>query len=631
MTDKNQISALILAGGRATRMGRVDKGLQPLRGATLVAHVLEKLKPQVAHIAINANRNAEAYAAYGLPVLADALDGFAGPLAGLQVGLRQCSTELLLTVPCDSPFLPPDLAARLQAALQAEDADLAVAVTLEPDEHGVPQRQRHPVFSLVKRSALPQLQAYLDSGMRRMGGWHGALRVAEVLFSDAAAFRNINTLEQLQQEERGHAPSLQQVISCLSDYDPGALSVRHAQHIIRSFIQPVRAVEKVAVRSALDRVLASDLISPIDVPAHDNSAMDGYAFNGDQLQGAEPLTLRTIGIAYAGQPSGLRPGPGECVRIMTGGVMPEGCDTVLPQELASASDAASVTFAGHSVRSGDNRRRQGEDLQAGQPALRAGKLIRPADLGLIASLGIAEVPVRRRLRVAFFSTGNELRSIGEPLEAGCIYDSNRYTLYGMLRRLGCDIIDMGVTRDDPAALEAALREACESADAIITSGGVSVGDADYTREVMDRLGEVSFWKIGMRPGRPMAFGQIRSNGHAAFLFGLPGNPVAVMVTFYFFARNALLRMMGVENGNETPLLHARAAEAIRKKAGRTEYQRGIVSLGADGQPEVRLTGAQGSGILRSMTEANCIIILPDEQGNVAAGEPVTILPFEGLI
>jgi molybdopterin molybdotransferase len=261
--------------------------------------------------------------------------------------------------------------------------------------------------------------------------------------------------------------------------------------------------------------------------------------------------------------------------------------------------------------------------------LQRGRIIRPADLGLLASLGFAEVPVQRRLRVAFFSTGDELRSIGEPLDTGCVYDSNRYTLYGMLRRLGCDIIDMGIVRDDPAALEAALRNACENADAIITSGGVSVGAADYTRDIMAKLGDVTFWKIGMRPGRPLAFGKVTSNGHSAFLFGLPGNPVAVMVSFYFFARNALLAMMGANA--PLPLLKVRSKNAIRKKAGRTEYQRGTLAVGEDGVQQVAITGAQGSGILRSMSEANCMVVLHDEQGNVAAGDLVDIILFDGLI
>ncbi|UZN48853.1 molybdopterin molybdotransferase MoeA [Cupriavidus cauae] len=438
-------------------------------------------------------------------------------------------------------------------------------------------------------------------------------------------------------------PSLQSVISCLSDYDPSALPVEQANRIIAEVIEPVSGIEQVAIRSALDRVLAEDVVSPIDVPAHDNSAMDGYAFSSAALQAANggEVTLRVIGTALAGETHGLTPAAGEAVRIMTGAVMPVGCDTVIPQEFTQAVPGAgsesggeaageAVRFAADAVRAGDNRRLRGEDLARGKPALNQGRVLQPADLGLLASLGIAEVKVRRRLRVAFFSTGDELRSIGEPLDAGCVYDSNRYTLHGMLRRLHVELIDMGVVRDDPAALEAALRSACENADAVITSGGVSVGEADYTRQIMAELGDVTFWKIAMRPGRPMAFGRIASNGHQALLFGLPGNPVAVMVTFYHFVRAALHRMMGADIA-PPPLMRVRSAHAIRKKPGRTEYQRGILARGADGQWEVRITGQQGSGVLRSMSEANCFIVLGHEQGGVAAGDPVEVMLFEGLL
>jgi molybdopterin molybdotransferase len=424
------------------------------------------------------------------------------------------------------------------------------------------------------------------------------------------------------------ARSLADVVSCLSGYDPDAVPVADAQRIIADFITPIDCIEQLALRSALGRVLARDIISPIDVPSHDNSAMDGYALRSTDLGDAD-VTLAVAGTAYAGRAHTGSVAPGQCVRIMTGAVMPPECDTVIPQEFTLHATQLHITVPAGAVRSGDNRRFRGEDLRIGQAALSKGRILRPADLGLLASLGIAEVPVQRRLRVAFFSTGDELRSIGQPLDEGCVYDSNRYTLHGMLTRLGCDLIDMGVVKDDPDSLEAALRHACENADAIITSGGVSVGAADYTRDIMARLGDVSFWKIGMRPGRPMAFGQISSNGQGAFLFGLPGNPVAVMVTFYFFARQALLHMMGAD-ATAPPLMRARSTAAIRKKPGRTEYQRGILSTDSDGCQQVRITGAQGSGILRSMVEANCMVVLHDAQGSVAAGDLVDVMLFDGL-
>ena len=424
--------------------------------------------------------------------------------------------------------------------------------------------------------------------------------------------------------------SLFDVVGCMSDYDPDALPVEHAQHIIQQFITPIHTVEKLALRQALGRVLAEDIISAMNVPAHDNSAMDGYALRGSDLPVNGDLELTIIGTAYAGRAFEGDVQTGQCVRIMTGGVMPAECDTVIPQELTRNASAELVTIPFGKIKRGDNRRCKGEDLAIGKTALVKSKLLRPADLGLLASLGVAEVPVQRRLRVAFFSTGDELRSLGEPLDDGCVYDSNRYTLYGMLQRLGCDMIDMGVIKDDPDSLTAAFRSACENADAVITSGGVSVGAADYTKQIMAELGDVAFWTIGMRPGRPMAFGKIHSQGKSAYLFGLPGNPVAVMVTFYFFVRNALLHMMGATS-TLLPLVPAISQAAIRKRAGRTEYQRGIVSVDDQGRLQVAITGAQGSGILRSMSEANCMIVLHHEQGNVNAGEAVDILLFDGLL
>jgi len=423
--------------------------------------------------------------------------------------------------------------------------------------------------------------------------------------------------------------SLSDIVSCVSGYDPNAMTVPQAQKIIHDFVQPIASVERVAIRSALDRVLAVDITSTIDVPANDNSAMDGYALRGDDLAGNQPLTLRIVGSVHAGQQFTGAVAAGECVRIMTGAAMPADCDTVIPQEFTENQTDTAVTIPAGRVRRGDNRRLRGEDLRNGQIALRAGKILRPADIGMLASLGVAEIPVQRRLRVAFFSTGDELRSVGEPLDPGCVYDSNRYTLYGMLTRLGCDIIDMGVVRDDPVAMEVAFRSACEHADAVITSGGVSVGAADYTKQTMTKLGDMLFWKIGMRPGRPMAFGRIASHDRGAYLFGLPGNPVAVMVSFYFFVRDALLRMSGAD-ASPLPRLQATSLSAIRKKPGRTEYQRGILSPDSDGIWKVKLTGAQGSGILRSMSDANCIIVLDDAQGDVAAGDLVQVVLFDGL-
>ncbi|MFM9971396.1 MAG: gephyrin-like molybdotransferase Glp [Burkholderiales bacterium] len=421
--------------------------------------------------------------------------------------------------------------------------------------------------------------------------------------------------------------SLKEAISCLSDYDPNALPVADANRVIRSLAKTIEETQTLPVREALGRVLAADLISPIDVPGHDNSAMDGWAFRAADLIADGETLLTEIGTAYAGGAFSGNIAAGECVRIMTGAVMPAGTDSVIPQELARANQRRIHIPAGQ--QRGQHRRLAGEDLTRGQAALFAGTFLRPAEIGLAASLGIAALPVRRKPRVAFFSTGNELRSVGQPLGEGEIYDSNRYTLWGMLQRLGCEPIDMGVVRDDPTLIEAAFREAASRADAVITTGGVSVGEADYTKAMMARLGEVVFWTLAMRPGRPMAFGRVVDGNRSALLFGLPGNPVAVMVTFYFFVRGALLAMAGRKD-LDLPLLRAHAAAPMKKKPGRTEYLRGILA-NIDGEYRVRLTGPQGSGILNSMAMANCFVVLRHEQGNVAAGEPVDVLLMDGLV
>jgi molybdopterin molybdotransferase len=430
--------------------------------------------------------------------------------------------------------------------------------------------------------------------------------------------------------------------NCVDQYDPNALPVGAAQEIVRQWAMPRGdvPVERVSLYEALDRVLANDVISPIDVPSHDNSAMDGYAFDGAALRGdAGYLTLGVAGRALAGQPFSGERLAGQCVRIMTGALIPLGCDTVVPQEQVQR-EGDSITFAVSGLVSGANRRLAGEDLAQGQAALRKGRVVRASDLGLLASLGIGEVSVRQRLRVAFFSTGDELRSVGEPLDPGSVYDSNRYTLYAMLRRMNVEPVDLGIVRDDRASLEAALRQATREADVVISSGGVSVGDADFTRELMNSLGDIAFWKIAMRPGRPLAFGRLWSGprpgeGESALFFGLPGNPVAVMATFYMIVREALLAMSGA-TPHELPLIPATSIQPITKRAGRTEFQRGIARRErSDRDPKpgwsVVTTGPQGSGVLSSMSEANCFIVLHQALGDIDAGDTVDILPFDGLI
>ncbi len=410
--------------------------------------------------------------------------------------------------------------------------------------------------------------------------------------------------------------------SCADNHNPGLLTMDEARTRIVSNIKPVNEQEEVGLWGALGRVLAEDILSPINVPPYTNSAMDGYALNSHGIE--QGATLQVIGTAWAGKPFAGQIGKGECTRIMTGAVIPDGADAVVMQELVERK--ADTICLQRAVRAQENVRPAGEDLRAGGQALSKGQRIRPVELGLLASIGVAEVSVIRRPRVAIFCTGDELRSVGQSLEKGEIYDSNRYTLYSMLERLGVEIIDLGVIPDQPELLEKAFRDAMEGNDAVITTGGVSVGDADYVTGMLEKLGQIDFWKIAIKPGRPLAFGKL---GDSQF-FGLPGNPVSVMVTFYQFVQPALRRLMG-EIPPPRILLQIPTVTALRKRPGRAEFQRGILENAADGTLQVRSTGHQGSGILRSMSEANCFIILTEDSSGVEAGDLVSVEPFHGLV
>lgn len=431
------------------------------------------------------------------------------------------------------------------------------------------------------------------------------------------------------------------IASTLTGYDDAADLSVEAVHAFLSQLTATAVVtqsESVSLLDALGRVLAEDIISPISVPPHDNSAMDGYAFDGAVLPKDAPIdasiTLRVAGTALAGAAWRGALGAGDAVRIMTGAMMPAGLDTVIPQEFCKV-DGDRVCFPAKVLRRGDNRRFAGEDLMKGQPALHKGERLSPAALGMVASLGLPGVPALRRLRVACFSTGDEILSLGDAPREGAVYDSNRYTVIGLLTRLGCEVIDLGLVRDDPATLAATLQRAAREADAIVTSGGVSAGAADHTRDVMQQLGDMAFWRVAMRPGRPLAVGLIprEASPQPAVLFGLPGNPVAVMVTFLAFVRPALLRMMGCHEAAAAPppLLRARSTSPIRKKPGRTEYQRGFVKNVRGALPEVCVASHQGSGVLSSMVEANGLVVLHHDQGSVAAGDEVDVMMFDGVI
>ena len=417
--------------------------------------------------------------------------------------------------------------------------------------------------------------------------------------------------------------SIQIQPSCADPSEPDSLSVEEALQRIQTQLPTIETCEYLSLRDALGRVLAAPIISPINVPAHVNSAMDGYAIAAADLPSTGMQTLDVIGSAWAGKSFAGVVARRQCVRIMTGAVMPLGTDTVLMQEHVEVHGTQIRFMAGE--KAGQNVRQAGEDLALGQVVLEAGKYLNPAELGLLASLGIVEVQVKRRLRVAFFSTGDELCSVGQTLGEGQVYDSNRYTLFGMLQRLGVEVLDMGVVRDQREALQQALSSAAAQADVIISSGGVSVGETDFTKQVLNELGQINFWKIAMKPGRPLAFGQV----HGRAFFGLPGNPVAVMVTFYQFVQPALRTMQG--SAYENLLFKARSLSAFKKKPGRTEFVRAHFEKLENGEWQVQRSGEQGSGILRSMSEANCFIVLPRLQGDVAQGDWVEVQAFVGLV
>lgn len=424
-----------------------------------------------------------------------------------------------------------------------------------------------------------------------------------------------------------NSTDIQRQASCNDEFDPASLSLDAARQRILEGIRPITDSESVPLRQSCNRILARDIISTIDVPGHTNSAMDGYALSGRDLPVDATGDYEVIGTAYAGKPfSGILEA-GQCVRIMTGAAMPDGSDTVVMQEHVERENNMVRIGVGHQP--GQNVRQAGEDIKKGSPVLQQGRCITPADLGVVASLGISEVHIWRRPRICFFSTGDELRSIGDgkgELQEGEIYDSNRYSLYGMLSRLQVDIIDLGVIKDDPDSLREALLKGAGMSDMVITSGGVSVGEADYIKPILEEVGDIHFWKIAMKPGRPLTFGHINDS----VFFGLPGNPVSVMVTFYQFVQPAVQVLAG---GSWVPPMTVQAicTSALRKRKGRFEFQRGILSQDENGQLNVTKTGEQGSGLLTSMSQANCFILLSSDREAVEPGEMVAAQPFMNFI
>ncbi|OQQ03828.1 bifunctional molybdopterin-guanine dinucleotide biosynthesis protein MobB/molybdopterin molybdotransferase MoeA [Vibrio campbellii] len=439
---------------------------------------------------------------------------------------------------------------------------------------------------------------------------------------------NINDLEAIAQfvieyvQEAKAPKSKEKEAACCDTLSPAFLSVVQGQEKILSLVNTVAETEACKIENAYGRVLADHVVSPVNVPQYTNSAMDGYAIRGDDV---ERDSYQVVAEVMAGHAYDQPLEVGQAVKIMTGAPTPINGDTVVMREQAS-QDGDTVTFNGASIKTGQNVRQAGEDLAIGSDVFTAGTRLASPEMGMIASLGFGEANVFRKLKVAVFSTGDEVQAPGTEQKANSIYDSNRFTIMGMLEKLGCEILDFGILEDNEQLMIEALENASAQADVVMTSGGVSVGDADYIKLALDKLGQIDFWRINMRPGRPLAFGQIDDKP----FFGLPGNPVAVMVSFINFVEPALRKMQG-EQGWKPLKVSAIATENLRSRQGRTEFSRGIYELDETGRLTVRTTGKQGSGILRSMSEANCLIEISPAVDTVKAGESVTIIPLQGRI
>ncbi|MCR9983386.1 bifunctional molybdopterin-guanine dinucleotide biosynthesis adaptor protein MobB/molybdopterin molybdotransferase MoeA [Vibrio alginolyticus] len=439
---------------------------------------------------------------------------------------------------------------------------------------------------------------------------------------------NINDLEAIAQfviqyvQEAKAPKNKEKEAACCDTLSPAFLSVVQGQEKILSLVNTVSEIEACKIENAYGRVLAEHIISPVNVPQYTNSAMDGYAIRSDDVDRDSYQVIAEVMAGHAyDQPLEV----GQAVKIMTGAPTPLNGDTVVMREQAS-QEGDKVTFNGANIKAGQNVRQAGEDLVIGSDVFTAGTRLASPEMGMIASLGFGEANVFRKLKVAVFSTGDEVQAPGTEQKANSIYDSNRFTIMGMLEKLGCEILDFGILEDNEQLMIEALENASAQADVVMTSGGVSVGDADYIKLALDKLGQIDFWRINMRPGRPLAFGQINNKP----FFGLPGNPVAVMVSFINFVEPALRKMQG-EQGWKPLKVNAIATENLRSRQGRTEFSRGIYELDDTGRLTVRTTGKQGSGILCSMSEANCLIEISPAIDTVKAGESVTIIPLQGRI
>lgn len=630
-------TGLILAGGAANRMQPaghgIDKGLLLLGGWPLVVWQIRQLALQTQAQLISANRNAAQYRRFGCPVITDRYPGLPGPLAGIHAALSQIETDWLAVCPCDTPFLPAGWVNTLRQAALGEERPIAYACA---------EGQPHPLVALIHRRTLPAFAQALQQGQHRVRQLYQAQQAIAVSFADADAFFNINTPDGWQHAQHivTAMPSsplppnarLASLEAGLADFDPAAVPLEQARALLARYVPTPVGTESIPLAEGLGRVLATTVSAPFDLPAHDNSAMDGYAFRHACLQADGPTTLPVGGRTLAGEAPATALPAGSAWRVMTGAALPAGADTVVPQEEVDILETAAgssmprlIRIAGR-PRAGQHVRRQGEDLRHGEAALPAGRRLMPADLGVAASLGLQQLQVFRRLRVGCLSTGSELKQAGEAAAAGQIYDSNRQTLLAMLQMQGCQALDLGSVPDQPEALQQALCSASAQVDAILTTGGAAGGDADLIRQVAAAQGEAHGWLLRMRPGRPLVVGRIGQ----AVLFGLPGNPVAALLSYLFVIGDALRQMAGA-SPCPLPRIRAQAADAFGKRPGRTEFQRVRLARQADGTTLASSVGSQSSAMLRTMADADGIAVLPEAAGPVAPGDWLEVIPMHSIL
>lgn len=596
---KKKIAGIILAGGTARRMGSINKGAQILFGDSLFEHVYRNVSKQVDEVFISANEYAPYYQDYGCEVLPDKRPGHLGPLSGIEtILLNHPEAEWFFCTPVDTPFIPLDLVDQLYKAVVREGLKAAFPIHNEI---------RHPLHCLIHRSLLPSLTEFLDRGERSAGYWLRNCQAKQLTIDGKPnAFSNINTIEELTK---------------FNSKENSMIGFNEIYPLLDQWIEPTTDIETIPLAESLGFILAEDIKSPLNVPQFDNSAMDGWALSSKDIQQG-PFTLTEVGSSFAGHPFDQKLESGQCIRIMTGGEVPEGADTVVKQEIVTAV-GKSITFPA-GIRAGDNVRRKAEEFSVGDVVLQRGTKIHAPQLSFLAVLGISEVTVFRKIRVAFFSTGDELQPLGTPLSKGHIYDSNRYSIGAMLKELGFEIFDMGIIPDNPEEMKKALEKAADCADAIVTSGGVSVGKADFTRSSVEELGSIQDWTIKMRPGKPLALGKIGDS----YFFGLPGNPTAAQVTFYMIVSHALKLLSG-QVGIKLPITRAKCKGALRKRVGYTEFQRGVLSV-ENGEVRVQSAGSQKTGAMRSMVVGECFILLSETCGPVEDGDPVDVIPFFGV-